>query len=144
LTLLKKIWLLIILVYCSSNLYGQSKITQLATLLKGLDTTWTLKIDSVRKQKNLIIGGTSVGCLIFTKAKQEIIYCLYQSSNNQFEESIRTTQKLASCSSIGWTEKNQTAKQNDLAIFLSIYPCWSEYSEDAKKLIQKIFNKLMN
>ena len=127
----------------TSNLFGQNKITHLVDLVKELDKTWTLKIDtSTKAQKGLIFGGHCVGFMILKKGKQEITYCVYQSLSNNFDKSIHQTQKLASCSSIGLTEKNQIAKQKDLFIFLSIYPCWSEYSEEAKKLIQKTFTKL--
>jgi hypothetical protein len=140
---LKQIGLFFLLFCLTSNLFGQSKITYLADLIKGLDKTWALKIDTSRKaQKSLIIGGQCVGFLNFTKGSQEITYCVYQSLNNNIDSTIRQTQKLASCSSIGLKEKNQIVKRNDLFIFLSIYPCWSEYSVDGKKLIKKVFTKL--
>jgi hypothetical protein len=140
---LKNIGLIFFLFCLTSNLFGQTQITHLVDLVKEVDNTWTLKIDtSTKAQKGLIFGGQCVGFMIFTKGKQVITYCVYQSLSNNFDSSIHHTQKLASCSIIGLTEKNQIAKQKDLIIFLSIYPCWSEYSEEAKKLIQKTFTKL--
>ena len=123
-------------------LFGQTKLIHLADLLKGLDKTWTLKIDtSKKKQKSLPIGGQNLGFLIFTKGKQEITYCVYKSLNNNIDSSIHLTQKLASCGIIGLTQKDRIIKNNKFVIFLSIYPCWSNYTDDAKKLIEKIFTK---
>lgn len=140
---MKKIVLTFLLFSLTSTLFGQSKIIHIADLIRGLDKTWTLKIDTSRKtKKSLIVGGQNLGFLTFTKGEQEITYCVYQSLSNNIDSSIRQTQKLASCNTIGLTEKNQIVKRNDFVIFLSIYPCWTEYSDDAKKLIQKTFTKL--
>jgi len=140
---LKKTGLIILFFYLAPNLFAQSRIAYFADLIKDLDKTWQLQIDTSRKtKKSLIIGGQCVGFLTLTKGKEEITYCVYQSLSNNIDSSIRQTQKLASCSVIGLTEKNQIAKRNGLVFFLSIYPCWTEYSDDAKKLIQKTFTKL--
>jgi len=105
---------LLFLFFClTSNVFGQSKITQLADLIKGLDKTWTLKIDTSKKaQKSLIFNWQSVGFLTFRKGKDEIAYCVYKSLKDNIDSSIRQTQKLASCSAISWVEKNRIIKYN--------------------------------
>ena len=139
---LKILGLFLFSFFLTCDLFCQSKIIHLANSLKNVDKAWVLKIDSSKKaRKNLVIDDDFAGFLIFTKGKQQIKLCVYQYSHDK-EKWILQIQKLASCSSIGLTEKNQIAKIKGLIIFLPVYPCWSDYSEDGKKLIQRVFTKL--
>ncbi|MBC7935072.1 MAG: hypothetical protein H7Y86_06905 [Rhizobacter sp.] len=135
---------LIFLFFClTSKLFGQSKTSELENIIKSIDNSWELKIDTPRKDQNsFILNGQKVEFLTVTKGKQEITFCLSQSFGEKTEISIRKAQNLASCGAIGLNEKNQIAKMGDLFIFLSIYPCWSEYSDAEKEFIQRIFTKL--
>jgi hypothetical protein len=136
--------ILTILFYCLTlSLFGQANLENLIKRIKSLDNSWKLEIDTSKKAKiATLYGGQNIGYIILTKAKEEITFCVYKSTNKNIENSIKQTQKLASCGVIGLTEKNQIAKQNNLVIFLSIYPCWTTYSENSRKLINNIFTEL--
>jgi hypothetical protein len=81
---MKKIILLSIFYSVTICLFGQSKINLLANRVKKLDKTWKLKIGTLRKsEKGFINGEKFIGYLVLTKDKEEIDFCIYQSTNKK-------------------------------------------------------------
>ena len=58
---------------------GQSKINKVKDLLKGIDKTWKLEIETpVKGQKKYrTVSGRLIGFLNFKKGKQEVTYCIF-------------------------------------------------------------------
>lgn len=117
---------------------------ELKQTINSIDNSWIVDFDTEVKYNHLILkSGTFLGLMRLKKNKDLIEYYIYNPINESLTNEILQYHMSASCTISNNNNKHEILKFKEYLLFLPMYPCWKNgYSEDAKKLIDKMVEKL--